>query len=85
VTLDPLCRRIFNGATLPLESIDDESAVRSAFPDDLQRRAYRRVCSEHAQRFCGRSEGVAGDGASSLQFLDAGGKVLNELTPTSKQ
>lgn len=28
--------------------------------------------------------GVAGDGTSSLQFLDAGGKVLNELTPTSK-
>lgn len=29
--------------------------------------------------------GVAGDGASSLQFLDADGKVLNELTPTSRQ
>lgn len=28
--------------------------------------------------------GVAKDGTSSLQFLDAGGKVLNELTPTSK-
>jgi hypothetical protein len=29
--------------------------------------------------------GVAGDGRSSLRFLDADGKVLNELTPTSKQ
>lgn len=28
--------------------------------------------------------GVAGDGTSSLKFLDADGKVLNELTPTSK-
>lgn len=28
--------------------------------------------------------GVAKDGASSLKFLDASGKVLNELTPTSK-
>lgn len=29
--------------------------------------------------------GVAEDGASSLKFLDADGKVLNELTPTGKQ
>lgn len=29
--------------------------------------------------------GVAEDGTSSLKFLDADGKVLNELTPTSKQ
>ena len=28
--------------------------------------------------------GVAKDGTSSLKFLDANGKVLNELTPTSK-
>ncbi|MBB6244218.1 hypothetical protein [Rhodanobacter sp. MP1X3] len=28
--------------------------------------------------------GVAKDGTSSLKFLDASGKVLNELTPTSK-
>jgi hypothetical protein len=28
--------------------------------------------------------GVAGDGTSSLKFLDADGKVLNELTPTSQ-
>jgi hypothetical protein len=28
--------------------------------------------------------GVAGDGSSSLKFLDADGKVLNELTPSSK-
>jgi hypothetical protein len=28
--------------------------------------------------------GVAGDGTSSLKFLDADGKVLNELTPASK-
>lgn len=28
--------------------------------------------------------GVADDGTSSLKFLDADGKVLNELTPTSK-
>jgi hypothetical protein len=28
--------------------------------------------------------GVAEDGTSSLKFLDANGKVLNELTPTSK-
>jgi hypothetical protein len=28
--------------------------------------------------------GVAKDGASSLKFLDAGGKLLNELTPASK-
>lgn len=28
--------------------------------------------------------GVAEDGTSSLQFLDADGKVLNELTPTGK-
>lgn len=28
--------------------------------------------------------GVAADGTSSLKFLDANGKVLNELTPTSK-
>lgn len=28
--------------------------------------------------------GVANDGTSSLKFLDANGKVLNELTPTSK-
>jgi hypothetical protein len=28
--------------------------------------------------------GVARDGASSLKFLDASGKVLNELTPASK-
>jgi hypothetical protein len=29
--------------------------------------------------------GVARDGTSSLQFLDASGKVQNELTPTSKR
>jgi hypothetical protein len=28
--------------------------------------------------------GVAEDGASSLQFLDEDGKVVNQLTPTSK-